>query len=48
MAVEYADGKNQHELHNLQCLDKKKNNVQILRKMLYYGQLRSGLKGQPI
>lgn len=32
MAVEYADGKNQHELHNLQCLDKKKIMCRYLEK----------------
>ena len=29
MSVEYANGKNQHKLHNLQCLEK---NMQILKK----------------
>lgn len=46
MAVEYADGKNQHKLHNLQCLDKKKIMCRYLEKC--YIMDRSGLKGQPI
>lgn len=47
MSVEYADGKNQHKLHNLQCLDKKPT-IQILKKNIIVWATHSGLKGEPI